>query len=96
MSLYFARKKKQGGGKMIRSFIRETVYRQGYDRALLDVKEWFDRHSMSLKRERLYSKQGIDLLLNALIENSERFSVEGDEMELYYNKNEKKMKCMKE
>lgn len=81
---------------MIRSFIRETVYRQGYDRALLDVKEWFDRHSMSLKRERLYSKQGIDLLLNALIENSERFSVEGDEMELYYNKNEKKMKCMKE
>lgn len=96
MSLYFARKKKQGRGKMIRSFIRETVYRQGYDRALLDVKEWFDRHSMSLKRERLYSKQGIDLLLNALIENSERFSVEGDEMELYYNKNEKKMKCMKE
>ena len=81
---------------MIRSFIRETVYRQGYDRALLDVKEWFDRHSMSLKMERLYSKQGIDLLLNALIENSERFSVEGDEMELYYNKNEKKMKCMKE
>lgn len=77
---------------MIRSFIRETVYRQGYDRALLDVKEWFDRHSMSLKRERLYSKQGIDLLLNALIENSERFSVEGDEMELYYNKNEKKMR----
>jgi len=81
---------------MIRSFIRETVYRQGYDRALLDVKEWFDRHSMLLKMERLYSKQGIDLLLNALIENSERFSVEGDEMELYYNKNEKKMKCMKE
>lgn len=81
---------------MIRSFIRETVYRQGYDRALLDVKEWFDRHSMSLKRERLYSKQGIDLLLNALIENSERFSVEGDEMELYYNKNEKKMECVKE
>jgi hypothetical protein len=77
---------------MIRSFIRETVYRQGYDRALLDVKEWFDRHSMSLKMERLYSKQGIDLLLNALIENSERFSVEGDEMELYYNKNEKNMK----
>lgn len=77
---------------MIRSFIRETVYRQGYDRAPLDVKEWFDRHWMSLKRERLYSKQGIDLLLNALIENSERFSVEGDEMELYYNKNEKKMR----
>lgn len=96
MSLYFARKKKKGREKMIRSFIRETVYRQGYDRALLDVKEWFDRHSMLLKRERLYSKQGIDLLLNALIENSERFSVEGDEMELYYNKNEKKMKCMKE
>lgn len=81
---------------MIRSFIRETVYRQGYDRALLDVKEWFDRHSMLLKNERLYSKQGIGLLLNAFIENSERFSVEGDEMELYYNKNEKKMECVKE
>ena len=41
---------------MIVDWNRETVYRQGYDRALSDVRDWFDNHTMSLKRDKMYTR----------------------------------------
>lgn len=75
---------------------REVVYRQGYDRALSDVRNWFDNHTMSLKRDKMYSQNGIRMVLNALADNSERLSEDGRDLELFYNKNEKKLRAVKD
>lgn len=55
----------------------EVAHKQGYDKALMDVKDWFERHSISLKQNRMYNEKGINLLLNAFLYNSEVFKEYG-------------------
>ena len=76
---------------MIRSFIRETVYRQGYDRALLDVKEWFERHSAALKGLRMYNQKNIGMLLSEISKNADTFQKFGDDTEIFFEYEKKKI-----
>lgn len=57
-------------------------YRGGYCKALLDVKNYFDSHSDTLKRLRMYNSKKIPLLLQAFIDNADRMMLEGDDIEL--------------
>lgn len=81
---------------MLVDWNKEVVYSMGYDRALSDVRDWFDNHTMSLKRDKMYSQNGIRMVLNALADNSERLSEDGRDLELFYNKNEKKLRVVKD
>lgn len=76
---------------MIVDWKKETVRREGYFQALLDVKNWFERHSMILKNNRMYSKNGISLILSAMADNVDFMSVVGEDMELYYDKERNKI-----
>lgn len=61
---------------------RSFDFRSGYFQALLDVKNWFDTHSDSLKFLKMYNNKKIPLILQAFIDNRERMMVEGDTIEL--------------
>lgn len=76
---------------MIVDWNKETVRRDGYFQALLDVKNWFASHSMSLKRDRLYSQKGIMQILSAMVDNSDYMYEKAEEMDLYFNKMQKKL-----
>lgn len=76
---------------MIVDWKKETVRREGYFQALLDVKNWFERHSVILKNNRMYSKNGISLILSAMADNVDFMSVVGEDMELYYDKERNKI-----
>lgn len=80
---------------MIVDWNKETVRRDGYFQALLDVKNWFARHSISLKNNKMYNQNGIRLILGALADNADYFSEMAEDTELYYDKENKKMRVVK-
>lgn len=60
------------------------TYTGGYLKALLDVKSFFETHSIALKYNRLYNQKGVMQVLNALIENRDELRTTGD-VKLRYN-----------
>ena len=46
-------------------------YTQGYTKALLDVKAYFETHSEAIKHNKLWNAKGVIKILDALIENRE-------------------------
>jgi len=59
----------------------EFNYRQGYERALCDVKNWFERHSMSMKDNRLNNSKGMKMLIDAFVKYADDFRELGDDTE---------------
>ena len=66
---------------MIKNFYEESLIRQGYFKALLDVKNYFERHSIVLKREKMYNQKGINSLLQAMLDNMEVMQEQGEFIE---------------
>lgn len=73
----------------------ETIYKQGYDKALLDIKNWFEGHSISLKQNRMYNKKDINLLLDAFLYNSDTFIKYGDFTEFVLSPDRKRVTLSK-
>lgn len=46
-------------------------YRQGYIKALIDVKNYVDSHSHVMKHYKLYNSKKLPMLLQAFIDNAE-------------------------
>ena len=67
------------------------LYRQGYFKALLDVKNYFDKHSESLKCLKMCNSKKIPLLLQAFIDNADEMMMWGDEIELKLSKDGKRV-----
>lgn len=76
------------------NFLVECNYSHGYQKCLTDIKNWFERHSETLKCHRLLNNQGINALLSAMENNEKlmekygedtefRFSVEGKKLKIY-------------
>lgn len=62
-------------------------YRQGYFKALLDVKDYFDYHSESLKHNRMFNSKKIPLLCQAFIDYHETMmTYGGSDLELTLTK----------
>ena len=76
---------------MYDNFILDTTHKQGYDKALLDVKNWIERHSESMKYHKLNNAKGIMMLMNAFIENSEKLREYGDYTEFILSSDKKKI-----
>ena len=68
------------------NFAEESIYRQGYFKCLLDIRNWIERHSESLKRNKLFNKKGILLLLKGILENEEEFMEWGEWTEFVLKK----------
>ena len=76
---------------MIKPLQDNFLYRQGYFKALLDVKNYFDEHSESLKHLKMYNSKKIPLLLQAFIDNADEMIMWGDEIELELSKDGKRV-----
>lgn len=72
-----------GGGGRINWNI-ETARHEGYFQALLDVKNWFERHSTALKVFRMYSRKNIGMLLSEISKNADTFQKYGDDTEIFF------------
>lgn len=69
----------------------ETARREGYFQALLDVKNWFERHSKALKIFRMYNLKNIGMLLSEISKNADTFQKFGDDTEIFFEFEKKKV-----
>lgn len=69
----------------------EIKYRQGYERALSDVKNWFERHTITMKNNKLNNEKGIRMIVNAFVENADTFRDYGENTEFILTEDKKKI-----
>ena len=69
----------------------ETARREGYFQALLDVKNWFERHSAALKLCRMYNQKNIQMILSEISKNSDTFQKFGEDTEIFFEYEKKKV-----
>ena len=75
--------------KMIRNFLKECDFENGYKQAVLDILNYIDKHSEVLKRNKLFSYNGIRLLLRAIQDNHDVFFRDKEETEFVYTNDKK-------
>ena len=66
------------------------TYRGGYIKALIDIKNYVDSHSESMKRYKLYSAKNLPILLQAFIDNADEMIAMGDMAEIVLPANNKR------
>ena len=71
-------------------------YRQGYIKALIDVKNYVDSHSYVMKNHKLYNSKKLPMLLQAFIDNADEMIAMGDMIELTLTFDQKSIKKFKE
>lgn len=71
-------------------------YRQGYIKALIDVKNYVDSHSHVMKHYKLYNSKKLPMLLQAFIDNADEMIAMGDMIELTLTFDQKSIKKSKE
>lgn len=78
--------------KTMGTFIIDMSYAQGYEQALLDVQNYFKKHSTTLFCCKMYNEEDINAILQMLIDNQEVLQETGDVNNVYYDMNERKFK----
>lgn len=74
---------------MIRNFLKECDFENGYKQAVLDILNYIDKHSETMKHNKLFSYNGIRLLLRAIQDNHDVFFRDKEETEFIYTNNKK-------
>ena len=69
---------------MIQNFLQASAYESGYAQALLDVKNWFERHSIALKCCKMYNQKNIEMLLSEISKNAYVFQQFGDDTKIFF------------
>ena len=69
---------------MIQNFLQASAYESGYAQALLDVKNWFERHSIALKCCKMYNQKNIEMLLSEISKNAYVFQQFGDDTKISF------------
>lgn len=69
---------------MIQNFLLSTYYENGYQQALNDVKNWFERHSVALKYCRMYNQKNIGMLLSEISRAADVFREYGEDTEFSF------------
>ena len=71
-------------------------YRQGYIKALIDVKNYVDSHSCVMKQWKIYNSKKLSMLLQAFIDNADEMIAMGDMIELTLTFDQTSIKKSKE
>lgn len=74
---------------MIRNLLKECDYENGYKQAVLDILNYIDKHSESMKYNKLFSHKGICLLLRAIRDNFDVFFRDKEDTEFVYSNDKK-------
>ncbi|MBR5357573.1 MAG: hypothetical protein IK121_11720 [Lachnospiraceae bacterium] len=67
---------------MINRFKAISDYNIGYQKALMDVLNWFENHSITLKQNKMYNEKRIQQILKCLANNADALKDEGEDLEL--------------
>ena len=67
--------------KMRANFLKERDYAHGYQKALQDVYEFFQKRSNAMKVLHLYNQSGIELILKGMVDNAEEMQKLGSDIE---------------
>lgn len=70
-------------------FIQYCNYKNGYNKALSDVFNWFEKHSESLKFHKMYNNKSILALLKCMSNNSESMLELGEDCDFIIKKDGK-------
>ena len=81
----------RGGAELIQNFLQASAYESGYAQALLDIKNWFERHSIALKCCQIYNQKNIEMLLSEISKNADTFQKFGDDTEIYFEYEKKRI-----
>lgn len=76
---------------MMRKFLNACDYENGYQQALNDVKNWFERHSNALKCLRMYNQKNVGMILSEISNNADTFQKFGDDTEMFFEFENKKV-----
>ncbi len=76
---------------MIRNFLESCDYENGYIKALLDAKNWFEQHSDSLRFARMYNAKGIPQILDCMMKNHTKMMDLGEDFEIFIKREDKKI-----
>ena len=71
---------------MIRNFLQERDFEHGYAKAIIDITNYIEHHSETLKTNKLMNRKGILLLLKAMYENRETFLEVGEDINFILTK----------
>ena len=72
-------------------FYEESIRKEGYTKALLDVKNWLSKHPMALKYNKLYNEKGLNALMEAFIENADTFIESGEDTQFILTNSKQKI-----
>lgn len=74
---------------MIRNFLQEVDFENGYKKAVLVIANYFDKHSASLKFNKMFNHKGIHALFVGIMENIETFMNEAEDTSFIVTKDRK-------
>lgn len=69
---------------MIQNVLAACDYENGYIKALNDVKNWIEKHSIAMKYCRMYNQKNIEMLLNAICKGAYVFQQYGEDTEMTF------------
>lgn len=76
---------------MIRNFFEACDYENGYSKAIQDIKNFFNKHSVSLKYNKLFNSKDILSLLSFLEKERDAFMKYGEDLEVSFKRNGKQI-----
>jgi hypothetical protein len=79
------------GKMMIQNVLTACDYENGYTKALIDVKNWFKKHSISMNYYKMYNQKNIEMLLNAICKGAYVFQQYGEDTEMTFEQNKNRV-----
>lgn len=70
------------------------TYEHGYHKALMDVCDWFERHSADLKYNKAYTGKRMPIILKALRDGHEKLMQYGDYCGMWVDKDWKEARLL--
>ena len=74
---------------MIKNFLQELDYENGYKKAVIDITNYIDKHSASLKFNKMFNHKGLHALLAGIIDNIDTFMNEAEDTEFIVTKDKR-------
>ena len=74
---------------MIKNFLQELDYENGYKKAVIDITNYIDKHSVSLKFNKMFNHKGLHALLVGIMGNIDTFMNEAEDTEFIVTKDKR-------
>lgn len=84
------------GDQVVQDFLRSSAYENGYSQAISDVREFLNRHSISMRWNRMYNARDINALLSFLESHGPDLLMRGPDWEIGFRRKGKGLEFYEE